>query len=200
MSAEVSPLLPGERRAAARLFGDAFVDDPGWTSVGPSSARRRWHYVRRVCGGELLACRRAGGTALATRDEGRVSGVIVFYPPEALPSPWWVTVVQSPGAILAGPPTGLRSLTGDARIREGHPGEPHLYVSLLSVAPALQRGGRGRALLGAALAEADARGVPVHLDTANPANLPYYRSFGFVVTGEVALPRGAPLWYLLRAR
>jgi hypothetical protein len=48
------------------------------------------------------------------------------------------------------------------------------------------------------LAEADEREVPVYLDTAKPDNLPYYRSFGFELTGEGDLPRGATIWYLLR--
>jgi len=48
------------------------------------------------------------------------------------------------------------------------------------------------------MAKADAVEVPTHLTTAKPDNLPYYASFGFAITGEVSLPRGAPLWYMLR--
>jgi hypothetical protein len=32
----------------------------------------------------------------------------------------------------------------------------------------------------------------------SPANLPYYRSFGFVSTGEASLPRGAAVWFMVR--
>ena len=48
------------------------------------------------------------------------------------------------------------------------------------------------------IADADDAGVPVYLETANPENVPYYRSFGFVETGREKLPRGAPLWLMLR--
>ena len=72
-------------------------------------------------------------------------------------------------------------------------------MSVLAVDPRSQRKGAGRALLGHVLSEADEREVPVYLDTAKPENLPYYRSFGFELTGEGDLPRGATIWYLLRA-
>lgn len=191
-------LAPAQRRAAARVYADAFVDDPGWRSVGPSSDRRRWHYARRICGGELSVAERIGGTVLVTHDDGHPSAAIVYYGPEANPTSLRVTVAEAPGAVLAGPATLVRSLIADSRLGAGHPDEPHLYVSLLAVSPERQRGGRGRVLLNAALAEADALGVPTYLDTANPDNLPYYGSFGFAITGEVKLPRGASLWYLLR--
>lgn len=195
---EVAELRAGERGAAARVYADAFLHDPGWVAVGPRGERARHRYVRRVCGAEVGFAPRAGGTVLATRDGGAVSAAIVLYPPEALPLPWWTTVAQAPGPVLAGPVVGIRSLIADARMGAGHPHEPHLFVSLLAVDPAHQRGGRGRALLTRALERADALGVPTFLDTANPANLPYYRSFGFALTGEAALPGGATLWYLLR--
>jgi len=91
-----------------------------------------------------------------------------------------------------------RSLRAEAVLFGGRPDEPYVYVSLLAVRPSHQRGGRGRALLNAALADADALGVPVHLTTANPDNLPYYAGFGFSMTAEKTLPRGAPLWYMDR--
>jgi GNAT superfamily N-acetyltransferase len=200
MSAAIGPLLRGERRAAARVLADAFVDDPGWTAVGPAGIARRHAYVRRICGGELLVAERCGGFVLATRDDGAVSAVLVGYPPEALPLGLLPTVAEAPGAVLAGPATLLRSLRADQALGAGHPDEPHLYVSLLAVSPRRQRGGRGRALLTEAIRRAGAAGVPTYLDTANPANVPYYRSFGFAEAGRATLPRGAPLWYLLRAR
>ncbi len=40
--------------------------------------------------------------------------------------------------------------------------------------------------------------APVYLDTANPANVPYYASFGFEELGRAALPRGATMWFMRR--
>jgi GNAT superfamily N-acetyltransferase len=198
MTPEVAPLRSSDRAAAARLLGDAFVDDPGWSAVGPDGARRRHAYIRRICGAELRYAERCGGFALATREDGRVSGVLVAYPPEAWPIPWWTLLYGLPGALLAGPRVAARSLEAQGALDAGHPDEPHLFVSLLAVTPELQRGGRGRALLGEALRRAEEARIPAYLDTARPENVPYYRSFGFAETGDAVLPRGAPLWYLLR--
>ena len=194
-----SPLGPGERRAAARVFADAFVDDPGWRDSGPAHRGRRHAFVRRVCGGELWAAPRTGGTVLVTHDEGKPSAAVVWFAPGAGGSPL-LTAAQAPGPLLAGPAVVRRGLAAQDVMSSGHPAEPHLHVSLLAVSPQHQRGGRGRALLEAAIAEADRLGVPAYLDTANPANLPYYHGFGFRTTGEARLPRGAPMWFLLRAR
>jgi hypothetical protein len=49
-----------------------------------------------------------------------------------------------------------------------------------------------------AIARAGELGVSTYLDTANPANLPYYGSFGFACTGERDLPRGASIWFMHR--
>lgn len=193
----VAPMRPGERRAVARLYADAFLADPGWIAVGPDAERRRHAFIRRVCGGEAWAGPRLGAQVRVTHDDGAPSAAMISFGPEAKSVSPLMTLAGSPAAILAGPAAGLRALKADAELSK-HPDEPHVFVSLLAADPRHQRGGRGRALLTAAIEEAEALGVPCHLTTANPANLPYYRSFGFVVTGESPLPRGAPLWSLLR--
>ena len=195
---EFAPLAREERAAAARMYADAFVDDPGWRSVGPNRRRRRWHCIRRIYGAELAYAERCGGFVLATRDHGRPSAAIVVFPPDRWPLPWWTLAYDAPGGVIAGPAPLVRMLRGQFTLDRGHPDEPHLYVSLLAVHPELQRGGRGRVLLDEALRRADEAGVHAYLDTANPATLPYYRSFGFELIGEERLPRGAPLWLLLR--
>ena len=37
-----------------------------------------------------------------------------------------------------------------------------------------------------------------HLDTANPANVPYYASNGFEEIGKADGPRGASMWFMRR--
>ena len=39
---------------------------------------------------------------------------------------------------------------------------------------------------------------PAYLETTKPENVPYYRSFGFEVTSEAALPRDARMWFMQR--
>lgn len=193
------PLRRGDLRAVADLFGAAFVDDPGWTAVGPRRERRRRNFARRVCGGEAWVAGRIGGTVLATRDGGVPTAAITWFEPGADQTSLRVTAAEAPGVTLAGPAVVRRALKAQATLAAGRPAEPHLFVSLLAVHPDHQRGGRGRVLLEAALARAEELDVLAHLNTANPDNLPYYRAFGFEITGETRLPRETPAWFLLRA-
>jgi GNAT superfamily N-acetyltransferase len=193
--------LPRERfDEASVVIADAFIDDPGWAAVGPDDRNRRHAYLRRTCRGALNVARRWGGPIWHVEVDGRVAGVLTSVDPGRWPPPHLRSVAyQALGPLLAGPAVLLRSLSADTMQNNGHPAEDHLYVWLLTVSPRMQRGGVGRALLSTALERADAKGVPAHLSTANPENLPYYHSFGFEPSGEVVLPRGAPLWFLDRS-
>jgi GNAT superfamily N-acetyltransferase len=81
-----------------------------------------------------------------------------------------------------------------------HPtGQEHLYLVFLGVLPAAQGRGLGSALLRALLARADADGLPVHLESSSPRNLPLYEQNGFHVTGgPIALPDGPSVWPMWR--
>ena len=45
----LEPLTPAHHEGAARVLADAFIDDPGWTGVGPKQPRRRWKFIYRTC-------------------------------------------------------------------------------------------------------------------------------------------------------
>lgn len=81
------------------------------------------------------------------------------------------------------PETG--ELIGE-EMRKFHPHEPHWYLSMLGVDPAVQGKGYGSALLKAGLARADAEGLPAYLESSNPKNVPLYERFGFEVMGRIA--------------
>jgi hypothetical protein len=48
------------------------------------------------------------------------------------------------------------------------------------------------------LHRADREQVPVLLETATPANLPFYERLGFHVRSRVDLPDGPPVWTMWR--
>jgi ribosomal protein S18 acetylase RimI-like enzyme len=89
----------------------------------------------------------------------------------------------------------IRGLKTSSIQDRGHPRDEHVFLWFLAVDPAHQRSGVGRALLQRVFEDAEA---PVFLDTANPANVPYYASFGFEEIGRAALPRGATMWFMRR--
>jgi ribosomal protein S18 acetylase RimI-like enzyme len=154
--------------------------------------------LRGYTRGLLAVARRWGGPVIGAFDGDRLVGTLIAFAEGRYPPPPWALVFEARGIVPAGPPTLVRALRGQAVLDAGHPEDPHVFVSVLAVDPESQRRGAGRAMLGQVLGDADARDVPVYLDTAKPDNLPYYHGFGFEQTGQGTLPRGAPIWYLLR--
>ncbi|GAA2716285.1 MULTISPECIES: GNAT family N-acetyltransferase [Streptomyces] len=78
------------------------------------------------------------------------------------------------------------------------PQEPHWYLAVIGADPDARGQGHGSALLRSGLAKADAAGMPVHLESSKPDNLPVYEHFGFVVREEVQLPGGGPVLWAMR--
>lgn len=75
------------------------------------------------------------------------------------------------------------------------------YLSILGVAPHVQRTGLGRRLLAPTLAEADTARAPCWLETYGHEALPFYASLGFHPVGGQPVRTscvGAPYWILLR--
>jgi GNAT superfamily N-acetyltransferase len=192
--------LPRDRfDEASVVLADAYLDDPGWVAVGPDDRRRRHAYTRRVCRGALAVVASWGGRIWQVQRDGRVAGVLTSCDPGQWPPPQLrATAKQALGPTLAGPAVLWRSLVADSEMHKHHPEEPHFFVWYLAVAPRHQRTGIGHALLNTALARADELGSQTYLETAKPENLPYYASFGFRELGETTLPRGAPIWFMMR--
>jgi len=79
------------------------------------------------------------------------------------------------------------------------PREPHWLLDQLAVEPAAQGRGIGGALIGHAIATAEADGLPLVLETGREANLALYRHHGFEVFDEGDAPGGGPrIWFLRR--
>lgn len=79
-----------------------------------------------------------------------------------------------------------------------HPTEPHWYLALIGVDPALQGKGIGNLLIRKQLERCDADGRPAYLETQKPENLPYYERFGFVVRDTIAKDGCPTLWSMWR--
>lgn len=99
-------------------------------------------------------------------------------------------------------PTGWlgfkRGGVSEATMKEHHPRGPHLYLLTLSIEPEAQRRGFGSVLMKPLIDRADAERLPVYLETQRESNVPFYRRFGFELTGEVTIPGGPPMWLMWR--
>jgi ribosomal protein S18 acetylase RimI-like enzyme len=196
---EVLPLERGPlRRSAASVLAEAFVDDPVWVAIGPRLRPLRRRMLRSFFGLALMEALRFGGPSWCAVREGRVVGAAVTFGDGTRFPPPHAGVVESPPFLLAGPGPALRGVRVATAMERVHPRDPHLYLWFLAAHPSAQRAGVGRALMRHVLEEADARELPVYLETTRPENVPYYRSFGFAVADEEALPPGARMWFMAR--
>jgi GNAT superfamily N-acetyltransferase len=193
---EIRPLESSYYEKTAVLLADAFIDDPGWVAVGPDRRERRYRVLRSFHRAALDVIDRYGKPIFGAFEDGRVVGVAATFAAGKYPPPAFRTTLRFlPGFVQAGPGPIVRGLRFSAIQEQGHPHTEHVYLWFLAVDPTYQRGGIGRALLARVHEEASA---PVYLDTANPANVPYYASNGFEELGNADGPRGAKVWFMRR--
>jgi len=89
-----------------------------------------------------------------------------------------------------------RAKTLGATIEAHFPPKPFWYLHIAGCARAAQGRGLGAAAVRAGLARAT--DAPVYLETANEANLGFYRSMGFEVTQHWRVSDGPPFWSMMR--
>lgn len=196
----IRPLRRRDRRAAARVLTDAFIDQPLWRVVGP---RWRWHrrqVMRLLHRAELTKAIRFGGPNLALEIDGALAGVAATWEsPASWPPPQpWSTLLDIPSLLLAGPLPAIRAGQVDWRIQRLRTRDAHVYLYLLAVDPRLQRRGLGTLLVEAVVAHAFERGLPVVLETMAPSNPAFYAKQGFELSAECDLLEGTHAWLMRR--
>jgi GNAT superfamily N-acetyltransferase len=152
---------------------------------------RRYH---RAC---LRINHRYGRPLWGAFRDDKLVGVAATFAVGRYPPPAHTFLQYVPAFLLAGPGPSVRGLRTSAVMDKAHPHDEPVYLWLLGVDPASQRSGAGRALLKRVFEDA-AGAAPVWLETANPANVPYYASNGFEEVGKARLPRGATMWFMRR--
>jgi GNAT superfamily N-acetyltransferase len=193
------PLTEAHHEDAAETLAQAFIEDPGWVSIGPAGRERRRRFIRRTGLGVIRVADRWCGPSWCICDEGVPVGVLVGCAPGRWPPPQIRSLAtMAPGALLAGPATLARSLRAERHFEKAEPSYDHMLIWMFAIRPSHQRQGLGRRLMAEALRVADDAAVPAYLYTSNSDNLPYYRSHGYEVTGESTLPGGGPNWFMER--
>jgi GNAT superfamily N-acetyltransferase len=82
---------------------------------------------------------------------------------------------------------------------DAHPRFPHWYLPWLGVDPALQGRGLGRELIERCLQIVDEDHLPAYLETPSPRTIPFYKRYGFEVTGEAQAGACPPVALMLRS-
>lgn len=192
----VRPVAASELPALLAVLARAFRDDPfvGWVvRGGPGREERAAAYF------DLMLRRVSFAQGAAFSTEAR-TGVAAWVPPHAWPPSMGAQVAMLPQTLSF---VGLSRLgvvsEGAERMEALRPRTAHWHLALLGVDPGSQRSGAGSALLAHGLARADEDGVPAHVETSVPANVPFYERAGFAVVARIALPGdGPPVWALTR--
>jgi GNAT superfamily N-acetyltransferase len=194
--------VPGDRPSAGEartLLAHAFADDPLFGWLFPDAAHRRESMAAWL--GVAAERYLAGGHAEEVREDGVLTGVALWRSPAA--------PAEAPADQLPTPDGLLTALTGAAHAelvgrgfaaaRADQPAapDPHAYLHFLAIAPGRQGRGTGSELLSRVLASTGAAGLPLRLDTTNPANLPFYVAHGLAVLhGARLAPAGPVIWTL----
>ena len=181
--------------ALAPRLAAAFQNTPGmgWTFRDPG---KRLH---RLTVGFALYLREIWLPGGACHTTDRLAGAACWLPPGN-----WHLPISTQLRLL---PRVVAHARGDVtrlmrwqRIAEGkHPREPHWYLALLGVDPALQGRGYGPHLMRPALDRCDSDRLPAYLETDTEANVALYERHGFAVTERFELPgNGPPVWLMWR--
>lgn len=203
----VSLIFPNQYAEGAAVLGRAFVDDPLIKAILPpiADADERARRMGAMFGVVLRGHRGDGQPVFGVMHEGRVGAAAVVEQVAQAASAASVLLHGLPllpsllkAAGWNGMMRGLAALDTLARNR---PPEPHLYLNILGVEPALQRRHFGVAILDFLRDQVAARGdlAGVYLETATEANVGYYSHVGYRVIGEI-YPLGVRMWRMLQSR
>lgn len=190
---KVQRATPADAGSCATTLASAFSDDPimsfllGDRGGRPDRQKRLGGFFEHMTTAELakphqLLDRTACGNAVALWHEID-------------------TWRASPKESLAGAPSAIRTFGRRLPIafrlglmmEKVHPSEPHRHLAYIGVRDGHQGTGLGSALLQSMVDELDEQGIPGYLESTNPRNDPLYHRYGFVSTGAIDLPRGAPV-------
>jgi len=195
MEPSVRQVVDDDVREVCAMLARAFDDDPVAMHLMPS-ARRRPPGLRAFFRLQMTKDLLPFGGVFTTEDH---SGAALWAPP-GKPSARGLRVLLATLPVVpyvAGRdfPRSIRYLSAIEAI---HPKEPHWYLATLGTDPLRQGKGIGSALLQPILRRCDSEGERAYLESSKERNLPFYRRHGFVVTGEVRLAGGPPVWTMWR--
>lgn len=193
------PLDPADVSETAWVLARAFRDNPGMLAILPGTTEDvRLSKLGPCMDGFTRSVIRYGFVEVV-KDQGKVVAAALSFRPGEFPPPFYATVIQAKGPLLAGLPTALRTARIDHEMRKRHPHYRHYYLWILGVEPERQGQGLGSVLLRSLSARAEADGVPCYLETDKPTSVKIYERHGYQVVSEDILPPvDLKLWFMNR--
>lgn len=188
----------GDLPRLRRLLAAAYSVDALMAWVFPDPAHRA-DAVAAWLGLFLEPALERGAVDVVHDDAGHLLAACAWRPPGPASRDDGAPTTAGLLAALVGSEHAAAVGEGLTALRPHAPQLPSAYVQFLAVDPAHQRRGLGSAALQPGLDRAAAARVGAHLETTNPAAVPFYLARGFRVNAELDLPAGPHLWTLARA-
>lgn len=185
-----------DRKVLSQVLARAFWDDPVWQWLfpDPGSETRR---LEQTFHAYLRDAMRVG-TVLTTPDR---QAAALWKPPGRWKLSNLSLALAAPELLRAFGTRVIASLEIERAVETNHPRDPHWYLSVIGTDPVDQGQGIGGALIRQITDRCDRAGLPAYLESSKEANVPYYRRFGFEVTGETQLGKahdGPTIWFMWR--
>jgi GNAT superfamily N-acetyltransferase len=178
---------------AVRCLAAAFAKDPitGFLlQFGPNYRERVTQFFSLL----MRARIELKMPVLVARTDAGIHGAAMGYSTEH--PPWSADLTEAWNRFEGGIPGMADRLAVYEGIAAKHkPTVPHYYLGVIGVDPGKHGQGIGKQLIEAfcALSAADQRSGGVYLETANPSNVPFYKSAGFTESGRGTLENDT-LW------
>jgi GNAT superfamily N-acetyltransferase len=193
---EARTAAAGAVPTVAAALADAFINDPVYTWMLPGTQRLKPR-LRTMFAAEMEQyVLPNGGTVWTTSD---YDGAACELPPGACEMPKSMTGKEALTWLRA---FGTRLLLAgrvQRAMEKRHLPEPHFYVRIVGVRPALQGKGVGSALMQPTLERADSAGVATYIEASSKRSAALYERLGFVHVGVLELPEGGPpVWRMRR--
>ena len=195
----IRTMRTGEADEAVDLAARAFHEDPLFTHLHPDPAARPREFAIEHAA-YLRRLYFPVGNAESAVVDGRLAGIALWLPPNALSGLEWREWLCIPALLRAVGWSRTRSMLREyAAFNEAFPTDLRFhYLGLLAVDPSVQGQGVGSALLTAGLARADAESVGAYLETGTPGNVAFYERHGFSVVREIVPPTAPRHWAMWR--
>ncbi len=190
MEQPIATAAEGDRGQLIDVVTSAFETDPAARWIYPDTAQYRRHFpvFAQAFGGRAFEY----GTAFYS---GTFVGAALWLPPGTGPDE---------ETLLALLTETLRESEKQAafavfeQMGSYHPAEPHWYLPLIGVLPAMQGKGHGSALMQRVLRQCDRDGTLAYLESSNPRNIPFYERHGFELLGTIQVETSPPIYPMLR--
>ena len=123
------------------------------------------------------------------------SAVALWLPPEVTPDPDLIVALLRRSTFEADQGDILAVFE---QVNHHRPQFPHWRLPFIGVEPTQQGHSYDSALLQSALQQCDCDRVPAYLEASNPADIPFYKLFGFKVTDTIQVGKSPPIFPMIR--